>query len=746
MLLAVVRAQAPPYYPPDPANVPLDFACAWRSFAAEYGISLRPDAAGLLRDAVQLTTLCNATVMLEEAMPTKLAMKQFVSSASTTIYVDGVAGSDSNPGTLTSPLLTIAAGVAKSRGLTRPTTLYLRGATYHLTSTIQLTSVDSGLTISSYQGESAWLSGAAIVPTPVWTPYSVTNGSKVEILPNEDNANGCSHDAATSICVCTPLASTDACVAKFESTSGSTAFTYHDPSLGQPWGSQCCVRLDSVWNPTALPMHTSGRLISKASNIWMTKINATSVVDLRVNGMRAVRARFPNANPETDLFPLGWVTTKSTWLPPKPSPPIIAINVFNAALSLRNSTENANYTGALGGSCHVYDPPFSYWCSEHPAGGGGFQYYVPGGVITAAGTLPSFSVNAGSVNIPQLNVWRAAHWANWAFEIESFNNVTDTIMFGKGGYQGARGGPGSDYFLENAIELLDVAGEWFFDASTSLLYYYNNKTGAPTSDMIFETPSLFTLISINATQSMPVKDVAIIGLGFRDTAPTFMETHAVPSGGDWALERIASVHAEGTENLVISHCNWTRIGGNALMLSGYHRDASITSNSFRLLGGSAMVAWGRTDEVSDNGIHGFDGTDGNFPANTTVQGNLASEIGVIAKQSSCWFQAKTAQTTLTGNVCFNVARAGFNFNDGFAGGDTVMNNLIFNTNREYVPYNIMEETTRHRACLVSSYTNKTHLPLFPRTFFPNPKKVRRPRPNQFVSGVLTEATNEAKTA
>jgi len=118
------------------------------------------------------------------------------------------------------------------------------------------------------------------------------------------------------------------------------------------------------------------------------------------------------------------------------------------------------------------------------------------------------------------------------------------------------------------------------------------------------------------------------------------------------------------------------------MLSGFHRDARIAHNSFRFMGGSAMVAWGRTDEVSDNGVHGFDGTKGDFPANTTVVGNLASEIGVIAKQSSCWIQAKTAQTILDGNVCFNVARAGFNFNDGFGGGDFVFNNLIFNTNRE----------------------------------------------------------------
>lgn len=41
----------------------------------------------------------------------------------------------------------------------------------------------------------------------------------------------------------------------------------------------------------------------------------------------------------------------------------------------------------------------------------------------------------------------------------SYDNAT-TITYGKGGFQGARGGPGSDWYIENAIELLDSPTEW----------------------------------------------------------------------------------------------------------------------------------------------------------------------------------------------------------------------------------------------------------------------------------------------
>ena len=44
--------------------------------------------------------------------------------------------------------------------------------------------------------------------------------------------------------------------------------------------------------------------------------------------------------------------------------------------------------------------------------------------------------------------WRRSHWANWMFEVDSIDQVTSTIKFGKGGFQGSRGGPGSDWYVD----------------------------------------------------------------------------------------------------------------------------------------------------------------------------------------------------------------------------------------------------------------------------------------------------------
>ena len=49
------------------------------------------------------------------------------------------------------------------------------------------------------------------------------------------------------------------------------------------------------------------------------------------------------------------------------------------------------------------------------------------------------------------------------------------------------------------------------------------------------------------------------------------------------------------------------------MLSGYHRGAAVLDSHFSWTGGTAIAAWGRTDELSENGIHGWDATPGDIP-------------------------------------------------------------------------------------------------------------------------------------
>jgi len=145
--------------------------------------------------------------------------------------------------------------------------------------------------------------------------------------------------------------------------------------------------------------------------------------------------------------------------------------------------------------------------------------------------------------------------------------------------------------------------------------------------------------------------------------------------------------------VTIRNSKFERLDGNAVMVSGYNRNATIDENDFSFLGGNAVVAWGYTNETENSGFPyytpntnhpkaGVDGTDGNHPRFTRVSRNSAREVGLYEKQSSFFMSAKAAQTTIVGNVFFNGPRAGINYNDGFGGGDELSENLVFSTCRE----------------------------------------------------------------
>merc|ERR1719171_98645 len=242
------------------------------------------------------------------------------------------------------------------------------------------------------------------------------------------------------------------------------------------------------------------------------------------------------------------------------------------------------------------------------------------------------------------------------------------------------------------MEELDYPGEFFHDKRTGKLYVFHNGTGAPLSEEVV-APQKQVLVNASGTQWNPVKDIKLQGIKFSASAFTYMMPHGVPSAGDWALDRYAAVFLQGTENYLIEDCTFERLDGNAIMVSGYNRDATIQNSDFSFLGGNAVAAWGYTNETDTDpgrpGIQlagapaaGIDGTDGEHPRHTMVIGNTAREVGLYEKQSSFFVQAKTAQSVIKGNVFFNGPRAGINANDGFGGGDEIAYNLVFSSCRE----------------------------------------------------------------
>eukprot|EP01083_Nonionella_stella_P019641 54547_1 len=412
----------------------------------------------------------------------------------------------------------------------------------------------------------------------------------------------------------------------------------------------------------------------------LSQNNITDIKGLRVNGIRAIRARYPNGNPER--YPCGFCSDLKAlrWLPPTlPSRPEVVINPDYPVRTGTNEPAWQHYYLGIGGECENFVPNAGFWCNG--------EYKVPSGLVFTKEILPNAPYANASGAIIQ--TWRPDHWSSWMFEIGQYNATNMTFIFSRGGFQGARGNAnGSEFFIENVYEELDYPTEYFYNTTTKTLYYYNNETSGIDS-LEFEATNKKVLFNLTGdSMDHPVKNVEIRGLTLRDTAYTYLDPHGMPSGGDWALDRTGAIYLDHTENIMIQNNLMTRLDGNGISINRYNRNVTIYRNEMTLLGGSAITLWGDTRNISYPVLNdpvtsmGYDGTDGNQPRMINVMNNYVHELGIYEKQSSFFFQAKSCSNYIYGNIFYNGPRAGINYNDGFGGNSTILNNLLFNTCRE----------------------------------------------------------------
>ena len=689
-----------------PPGVSPDIDCPLRELAWEYAKKLLSQR-GQFKDAfdaLELGTLCNMSLSAGAVLqPRPFLYKAEQKSDALALFVDSTSGDDSNPGTIDKPLKTLSKAVAVfeyERG-DRAGIIYLREGMYFLSSTIELGPEDSGLTITGYMNEKATISGGRVYQF-YWSQYLNQMGPLL-------NRTNCINDAKLppgqsneKVKYYGNVSSAEECQTACYKNSSCFAFTVYDSTSG-PYSNMCYFRVDGLCPYSTEPGCTSGKYLY----IFMTDLssqNPNTFTSLFINGRRAVRARYPDGNPETmglHTVPTGYVPAAEKWLSPIPHGPAKEIHI---AAPQRNHTHFPQFLLGVGGPVSVFDPPESYWGTKNPTGGGGRTYTVPSGL--------QYSKDEAFVNRtwkrPETGVVHAlqcGRWGNWMFAVEERKYDDRHIRWSRGGFQEARGcSRGREWYIENIFEELDSPDEWYFDDIEKTLFLFSN--GSLPSEGIGTV--LDQLIRIQGSQQEPVRDITLTNLTFAHSATTFLESYEVPSGGDWSIHRGGAVFAEQVDGFLLQNCFFDSPGGNGVFLSNYIRNAVIEGNEFVYTGDSAIAAIGSADLI--------DGTNGNQPRGTKILGNFAHETGIYGKQTSPYGQALACQTEIVGNVFFNGPRAAINFNDGFGGGNLVKNNLLFNWVREtndHGPFNTWDrqpyltDVRNGSASLIPAQSNTT---------------------------------------
>ena len=596
--------------------------CAVRRLAHQRAVQQQPHNIPHERlfDALQLHSLCGderpRRTTIGSAEHAKRPRSAVPDGA---VHVDPVKGDDGAAGA--GVFRTISAALAEARrgqGRTRP--LALHSGIHYLNETIVLTAADSGFSMFAVPGATAWVSGGVPLTGLNWRRESNT-GIFAATISDDVNIQG-----IPGLQTVDPY--------DFSPVSRFVRARYPNGDWERDMWGLCstneCLNIGPAYTT---PQRWGGD------------------PEVSVNGAAAI--------PKSSV--LSW------WLPPaKPLPTQTFFNATHGGAACDGYTRNCTtyeYSIGHGGPCKLWASPdsnvnkagSSYWCGKYCAGGGAGQ----DSQMSKAGWLGlplGLTLNNTSAAYKRMqrwldpvgaivHVWMDSSWFTNMFEVTSANVKAGNLSFEdsgefsgfpRGGWQGGRNWRGgkqlasdssvAPLIIENVAEELDSENEFFYDQHTRVLRVKPNAS-MPWPPKILVASKLQTLIKLAGTRASPVRDVSFHGFGWRDAAYTYMERWGVPSGGDWSLYHGAAVHIHGAERSIIHDCDFVRLDNNAIILTGYTRNVSITNNSASWLGMNFAAAWGDTDEM--------DATAGNQPRGTVVSGNLVGELGIWESKYRC---------------------------------------------------------------------------------------------------------------
>ena len=279
-------------------------------------------------------------------------------------------------------------------------------------------------------------------------------------------------------------------------------------------------------------------------------------------------------------------------------------------------------------------------------------------------------------------LWGDMHWI--------ITGRDSTGLITEGGWQNNR--PSQMHhryrFVENIFEELDEPGEWYFDAKAGRLYYMPGDEDL--NQAVIEVVKLDCLIAMKGTRDEVVRGITMDGFVFRHVGRTFMENKESLLRSDWTVCRKGAVSFENAEDCRIELCDFDQVGGNAIVVSRYNRDITISSCYIHEAGSSGVVFVGDTSSVRNPMFvynqKGSDATDlergprsEDYPARCLVQDCLITRTGRTEKQTA-GIQISMSQGIHVDHctVC-NVPRAGINISEGTFGGHLIENCDVFNT-------------------------------------------------------------------
>jgi hypothetical protein len=200
----------------------------------------------------------------------------------------------------------------------------------------------------------------------------------------------------------------------------------------------------------------------------------------------------------------------------------------------------------------------------------------------------------------------------------------------------------SAFYLANAIQFLDEPGEWYLDKKAGKIYYWPLDDENMNAAKVV-VPSLEELVQITGERDHPVTNIHIKGISFQytswmrpshfghvplQTGMFLLDAYKlkVPGTPDkktlenqaWVGRPAAAFTVNYASNCSIEDCRFEHIGSTALDFYKGVQSSSIIGNSFRDIGGTAILA----------GIFSDEATEAHLPYNPSDNKDVCNDIEI----------------------------------------------------------------------------------------------------------------------
>src|SRR5581483_4045428 len=225
------------------------------------------------------------------------------------------------------------------------------------------------------------------------------------------------------------------------------------------------------------------------------------------------------------------------------------------------------------------------------------------------------------------------------------------------------------YWIENAPDALDAAGEWYLDRNTNTVSYWPVAGDDPASGEVI-APALQQLVRLDGKPERGecVRNVVFRGIEFRHgdwtmSAAGYADTQS-------AIEAASAFEAVGAENVTIEHCVFTQSGGYAIWFGrGSKQDSVLATDIYDM--GAGGIKIGETAQRANEGERN---------SGHTISDNDIHDLGIVYPAAVGIWLGQSSGNTISHNHVHNLYYTAISVGWTWGYGPTLCNHNIIEYN------------------------------------------------------------------